>query len=63
MFMNDWLIIPTSGTTFVSPRDDAVVTVISSPDGRIERLDWTIGDQTYPCPRVGDLSRGGPVAP
>ena len=52
--MEDWLLIPTSKTTLFSPQDYAVIEVVVGEGGRVERLDWKIGDQTYPLPRVAE---------
>jgi CubicO group peptidase (beta-lactamase class C family) len=53
MYSSDWLLIPTSETTFFSPQDYArVKVVLAEPGGEVERLDWMAGDQTWPCPRV-----------
>ena len=50
--MSGWLLLPISDTSFFSPQDYGVVTVVRGEDGSVERLDWVIGDQTYPMPRV-----------
>lgn len=50
--MSGWLLIPTSETTFFSPQDYGEIAVVRRDDGSIERLDWTVGGQTYPMPRV-----------
>ena len=52
--MSGWLLVPTSETTFFSPQDYGEITVVKDDDGAVTRLDWKIGDETYPMPRVGD---------
>lgn len=52
--VGDWLLLPTSETTFFSPQDYGEVTVVEGEDGAVERLDWKVGGETYPMPRVGD---------
>lgn len=52
--MSGWLLIPTSERTFFSPQDYAEISVVLAPDGAVERLDWTVGGETYPMPRVAD---------
>jgi CubicO group peptidase (beta-lactamase class C family) len=51
--MNDWLLIPTSKTTFFSPQDYAEIEVVLDEEGEVTRLDWTTGGRTYPMPKVG----------
>ena len=53
--MGEWLLIPTSRTTFFSPQDYAEIEVVLDDEGRVSRLDWTIAGSTYPLPRVGPL--------
>jgi CubicO group peptidase (beta-lactamase class C family) len=50
--VNDWTLIATGERTFFSPQDYAVVEVVVDENGEPLRLDWTIGGQTHPCPRV-----------
>jgi len=54
LYSNDWVLQPTRDGAFFSPRDYGLVRGVPGPDGRITRLDWIQGDQTYPAPRVGD---------
>jgi len=51
--MDDWLLIPTSKTTLFSPQDYAEIEVVLDDEGDVSRLDWTVGGQTYPMPKVG----------
>ncbi len=50
--MSGWLLLPTSATTFFSPQDYGEVTIVRGDDGAVTRIDWKIGDETYPMPRV-----------
>jgi hypothetical protein len=50
--MDDWLLIPVARATFFSPQDYAEITVVHGDDGSVERLDWKIGDDVYPLPRI-----------
>ena len=45
---NDWILVPTSDSTFFSLRDYADVTPVRAADGGLERFDWTINGQPYP---------------
>jgi hypothetical protein len=58
VMMEEWLLVPTSERTFFSPQDYAEIEVVIDDDGQPVRLDWTIGDQTYELPKVGDLEDG-----
>lgn len=51
---NEWMLVPTSDSTFFSPRDFAEVRPIPGTDGKIARLDWKLGADVWPAPRVGD---------
>jgi len=53
--VNGWALVPTSDSTFFSLRDFANVKVVGDTKAGIERLDWSVGGNTWPCPRVGDL--------
>ena len=53
VLMDEWLLIPTSKTTFFSPQDYAEIEVVLDEEGEVERLDWKTGGDTYPLPRVG----------
>lgn len=53
--VNGWTLLATSDSTFFSLRDFASVKVVANADRRVDRLDWTLGGETWPCPRVGDL--------
>ena len=50
--MDDWILIPVARATFFSPQDYAEITVVQREDGTVERLDWKIGEDVYPLPRV-----------
>lgn len=52
VLMDEWLLIPTGERTLFSPQDYAEITVVLGEDGRVSRLDWTTGGNTYPLPRV-----------
>ena len=55
LMVNSWTLIPTGDRVFFSPQDYAVVEVVLGEDGKPLRLDWKIGDNTYPCPRIRDI--------
>ena len=55
LMVNAWTLVPTGERVFFSPQDYAVVEVVVNDDGVPLRLDWKIGDNTYPCPRVAGL--------
>lgn len=50
---DDWVLVPTSKTTFFSPQDYAVVEVILDDKGEPLRLDWKRPNGTSQMPRVG----------
>jgi CubicO group peptidase (beta-lactamase class C family) len=50
--MDDWLLIPVAEATLFSPQDYAEITVVMRDDGSVERLDWKIGEDVYPLPRI-----------
>jgi hypothetical protein len=52
IYANDWLMIPTSATTFFSPQDYHAVTVVFADDGAVERLDWEWQDGLWPWTRL-----------
>jgi CubicO group peptidase (beta-lactamase class C family) len=52
VMMEEWLLIPTSERTLFSPQDYAEIEVVLDEEGGVSRLDWTIGGQTYPLPKV-----------
>ena len=58
MRVDEWLVIPTSETTFFSPQDYGRIEVVLDDQGQVQRLDWTVGDRTYPMPRTGPLENG-----
>jgi hypothetical protein len=53
--VNGWALVATGDSTFFSLRDFGTVKVVGQDGGRVERLDWMLGGQTFPCPRAGDL--------
>ncbi|NOT34685.1 MAG: beta-lactamase family protein [Candidatus Eisenbacteria bacterium] len=55
--VNGWALVATSDTTFFSLRDYAAVTAVRAADGVTSRLDWKLGAESFPCPRVADLPR------
>ncbi len=62
VMMEEWLLIPTSERTFFSPQDYAEIEVVIGEDGGVERLDWRIGEETYPLPRVDSPAVGDPTS-
>lgn len=52
VMMGDWLLIPTSERTLFSPQDYAEIEVVVGENGEVERLDWKIGEEIYPLPKV-----------
>jgi CubicO group peptidase (beta-lactamase class C family) len=56
--VNGWALVALSDTSFFSLRDYGTVTVVRGASGKVERLDWALGGQAFPCPRVGDLPAG-----
>lgn len=53
---NGWALLPAAAGGYFSPQDYGMVQTVPGPDGRTARLDWTVGGQTWPAPRVGELS-------
>lgn len=49
---NEWILVPEDDSTFFSLRDYGRVRTVKGADGRVERIDWTAGGQTFPAPRV-----------
>jgi len=54
LYANDWIMNPTDDGGFFSPRDYGRVKAVPGADGAIDRLDWTIGSQTWPARRTGN---------
>lgn len=52
LYANDWIMTPTKDGAFFSPRDYGTVKAVNGADGRFERLDWTVGSQTWPARRI-----------
>lgn len=49
-----WALVATSDTSFFSLRDYGTVRVVRGPSGQVERFDWGLGADVFPCPRVAD---------
>jgi hypothetical protein len=58
VMMEECILIPTSERTLFSLQDYAEIEVVVGDDGAAARLDWKIGEQTYPLPRVDFPDRG-----
>ena len=54
LYSSDWVMLPTEDGGMFSPRDYGVVRAVPGADGKIARLDWKQGSDTYPAPRVAD---------
>ncbi len=54
LYSNDWALVPAADGSLFSPRDYGVIRGVKGVDGKLARLDWTQGKDTYPAPRVGD---------
>jgi CubicO group peptidase (beta-lactamase class C family) len=52
LYSNDWVMLPTVDGALFSPRDYGIVRGVAGNDGRLARLDWVQGKDTYPAPRV-----------
>jgi CubicO group peptidase (beta-lactamase class C family) len=52
LYSNDWAMIPTVDGGLFSPRDYGIVHGVPGADGRLTRIDWIQGSETYPAPRV-----------
>jgi CubicO group peptidase (beta-lactamase class C family) len=52
---NEWILVPTSDSTFFSLRDYGIVAPAAEADGKFTALSWKIGEQSYPVTRIGDL--------
>ena len=50
------LIVPIGPDTYFSPRDFGEVKVVRDDAGRATRLDWKVGADTWPAPRVAELA-------
>ena len=50
LFANDWILLPTSETSFYSPQDYGTVTVVVE-NGTPQALDWS----GMKCPRLGRI--------
>jgi CubicO group peptidase (beta-lactamase class C family) len=56
LYANEWALVPIAHDTYFSPRDFGEVKVVRDSAGRATRLDWKVGADTYPAPRVGELA-------
>jgi CubicO group peptidase (beta-lactamase class C family) len=56
VWVNDWVLRPTSDTTFYSPRDYGTVAIARDSTGALAGLNWIQGGVPFLCPRVGDLA-------
>jgi CubicO group peptidase (beta-lactamase class C family) len=54
LYVNDWVLVPTGERRFWSPQDWGTVEVVLDEAGTPTRLDWTVGGEAFPCPRVGE---------
>jgi hypothetical protein len=52
LYSNDWVMIPTVDGGLFSPRDYGIVRGVPGEGGRLARIDWIQGTETYPAPRV-----------
>ena len=52
LLANDWILLPTSETTFFSPQDYGVVEVILDEQGAPLHLEWLVGGATSRFPRI-----------
>jgi CubicO group peptidase (beta-lactamase class C family) len=57
LYANDWVLQPAADGSMFSPRDYGVVRGVKDAGGRIVRLDWMQGKDTYPAPRVDGTPR------
>jgi D-alanyl-D-alanine carboxypeptidase len=62
LWADDWMLVPTSDSTFFSPVDYGTVDVAHDSTGALAGLDWIQGGRPYRCPRVGPLAEGSPRA-
>ena len=54
LYSNDWVLLPLADGAMFSPRDYGIVRSVAGNNGRIARLEWVQGRDTYAAPRVGD---------
>jgi CubicO group peptidase (beta-lactamase class C family) len=52
LYSSQWLLLPTSSTTFFSPQDYATVTVVFGDAGRVASLDWARVDGVWQWRKV-----------
>lgn len=55
LYANEWALIPIAPDTYFSPRDFGEVKVVRDDSGRATRLDWKVGTDMWPAPRVGEI--------
>lgn len=53
--VNEWILLPIGERRFFCPQDYATVEVVLDEAGKPTRLDWSFGEEAFPCPRIGDL--------
>jgi CubicO group peptidase (beta-lactamase class C family) len=56
LYANEWALVPIAPDTYFSPRDFGEVKVVRDDAGRATRLDWKVGTDTWPAPRVGEIA-------
>jgi CubicO group peptidase (beta-lactamase class C family) len=49
---NEWILVPTSDSTFFSLRDYGELTPVRAADGTLTRFDWSINGKPYPLTRL-----------
>jgi CubicO group peptidase (beta-lactamase class C family) len=54
LYANDWVMQPTADGGLYSPRDYGGIAAVPGANGKLERIDWRQGSETYPAKRVGD---------
>jgi hypothetical protein len=54
LYSNDWILLPTKDGGMFSPRDYGKLRGIPGANGKLARIDWTQGSETYPAPRTGE---------
>lgn len=55
LWAGEWMLVPTSESTFFSTRDYGTVRVARDSTGAVAGLDWTQKGQPFRCPRLGPL--------
>ena len=52
LYANEWVLWPGEDGSMFSPRDYGIVRLVRDDGGKVLRLDWTQGSDTYPAPLV-----------